>query len=76
MKKYYVVIPTDEITQEMVTESINKENTIRMCNDCSFSILKFDTMFPNTMSGRIKKTHAQILDFLKVNSFEWDKENV
>ena len=74
MEKVYVVIPTDDIVQEMVEESCHTEATFRRSLDGELSILKFCTPFPNTMGGREKKSHAEILAYLAANAADWGGE--
>ena len=70
--KYYVIIETTNITQDMIDESLNKEDTMRFSLDCTCAILKFENHFPNHMAGYIKYSHDGMLEYLVTNSAEWD----
>jgi len=74
MEKVYVVIPTDDIVQEMIEESCHAGPTFRRSLDGELSILKFFTPFPNTMGGREKKSHEEILAYIAANSVNWNGE--
>lgn len=69
---YYVVLNDLDITFDMVEESVNGHETYRRTLDGTQSILKFNKKHPNTMSGRIKYTHIEILQFLTTNSVTWE----
>lgn len=60
----YVIIPTVDITDEMVEQSVNEPATIRYSVDGSKALLKFTTPFPSSTKGYIKYTHIQILQQL------------
>ncbi len=72
MSKYYVVIATNDIADEMIEESLNDSNSFRKCNDDSLSILKFNTEHPNTMQGYLKRDHDEIVEYLSENSADWE----
>ena len=61
---YYCIVPTDEITQDMVNESTMNAADIRYSVDGASAILKFDKQFPNTMFGYNKFTHSEILSVI------------
>lgn len=67
----YVVIPTVDITDDMVDESQNGPYSIRSSLDGTQSILKFATLFPKSVKGYVKYTHAEILQFLEDNKAAW-----
>ena len=72
MEKVYVVIPTDDIVQEMIEESCHNGPTFRRSLDGNLSILKFCNPFPNTMGGREKKTRIEIMAYLVDNAADWE----
>lgn len=74
--KYYAVLPTKDITQEMINESLNNNDTIRMSLDCTCAILKFYEQYPNTVGGYQKYNHSEMLQYLEDNKLEWEATEV
>jgi len=70
----YVVLDTDVATRDMINESIQSESSIKTSLDGTKLILKFNTKFPNTLSGHTKYTYLEILEFLDNNSADWEGE--
>ncbi len=68
---YYVVLNEVDVTHAMVEESVNGHDTYRKALDGTQSILKFNKRHPNEMSGRLKYTHTEILQYLEMNSISW-----
>lgn len=68
----YVVIDTELAVDDMIHESIGNETSFRKSIDGTKAILKFNVRFPNTMAGKTKYTHAEILQFLSDNSVSWE----
>jgi hypothetical protein len=67
--KYYCIVDTVDVIDNMIDESLEKKETLRYSLDGSKVILKFTTKFPNTMAGYTKYTHDEILEILK--GIEW-----
>jgi len=57
----------------MINESIGDEDSFRKCVDGSKGILKFNTKYPNTMSGFTKYNNVEIIQFLKDNALAWER---
>lgn len=72
MEATYAVIDTNLITNDMINESIGNETSFRKSLNKARSILKFNVRHPNSMAGKTKYTHAEILQFLIDNSGDWE----
>ena len=68
----YVVIETSNIIQSMVNESLCTATSFRKCNDGSYSILTFESSFPETMGGYLKYNHTEMMAYLETNSADWE----
>lgn len=71
-EKTYVVIDTNLVTNDMITESIGNETSFRKSLDETKSILKFNYMYPNTMVAYTKYTNAEIIQYLVTNKADWE----
>lgn len=71
MKKTYVIIPTDDITEDMIAESCHNNYAFRTNSDGSDAILKFCAAYPNTVAGYPKYSHNEILQYLEDNKIAW-----
>ena len=70
--KCYVVINIVDITSHMINESRNSETSFRKNLDGTKAILKFKNKYPNSMYTYKKRTHKEILTYLKNNAIEWE----
>jgi len=69
----FVIIPTVEITDDMVNESLNSTTSMRKNVDESKSILKFSGIcFPNSCVGYNKYNYEEIQEILLEE--EWQTE--
>lgn len=69
---WYNVHAVDNITREKINESIATEDSIRLSNDESKGILKFDTRYPNSMIGYTMYDEAWMLQYLIDNAVDWE----
>jgi len=68
----YVIINIIDITDEMIHDSLNTEQSYRTSLDGTKAVLKFPTPHPNVMSGHIKYSEEEILEILA--GPEWTEE--
>ena len=59
--KIYIIIDAKDITDSMISASMNSDTTLRYNNDKTKAILKFNTKFPDAMRGYKKYNHEEIL---------------
>ena len=71
MARTYIVIDTNDITQDMIDESIHHGDTFLKSLDESQAVLKFATEYPNTMAGYQKRNGAEIEAYLITNTADW-----
>ena len=76
MEKYYVVINMNDITQEMLDESVHTCDHFRKSLNCDCAILKFKSKYPNTMGGYKKHTLEEIHQFISDNAIDWINNEV
>lgn len=72
MNRTYIVINTNEIVNDMINESVNTAMSFRKSLDGTKGILKFETAFPASMVGHLKRNHSQIVQYLIDNSTDWE----
>jgi hypothetical protein len=70
--KSYIIINIEDITDQMIHDSLNTPSSFRTSLDGTKAVLKFPTAFPDIMSGQIKYTHEEILEIL--DGPEWTEE--
>ena len=69
----YIIVNTNEVTDDMVNQSMNKSDVARYSNDGNTAILKFNTKFPSTMAGYAKFTIEELTSYLEDNALDWDE---
>ena len=72
MKNTYVVIPEKDVTDTIITDSLNKEDTYRKSLDGTQAVIKFNHPHPNCCKGAIKYTHSEILVIL--SGADWTED--
>ena len=65
----YIIVPVEDVINEMIEESLNESNTLRYSLDGSKVIIKYNSKFPNSAKGYTKYTHDQII--LELQKPEW-----
>lgn len=68
----YVIVPTEELTDTMISYSINESEYIRYSLDNSKAILKYSSKFPDVAKGYVKYSHKEIL--IELTKSEWLEE--
>jgi hypothetical protein len=69
----YIIIPTVDLTDNMINESLNTPTTFRKSIDESKSLLKFHgTCYPVTCAGYEKYSYEEIIIIL--SGEEWTAE--
>ena len=72
MKNTYVVIPEKDVTDTIITDSLNKEDTYRKSLDGTQAVIKFNHLHPNCCKGIIKYTYDEILVIL--SGADWTED--
>ncbi len=70
MTNCYCIVPINNITLTMIRESAGTEASIRHSNN-GFGLLKFGTMFPDSMAGYAKHSAESIRSYLAENTAAW-----
>lgn len=65
----YVIISINDVIDNMIEEAINTASSYRRNTGGTKAILKFRTQHPNTMAGKVKFNHDQIITELEAE--EW-----
>lgn len=66
---YFCIVKVIDITDDMIQESVNTQDSIRLSIDSQYGLLKFNLRFPISMKGYKKYTKSEIRPILA--SLDW-----